>query len=155
MDLYRIHLAVWVQYWVHIWNLAFHLFILLFSNEILIFVTNTQVYLLSGDRRSKGGNWREKRNQLFSSLSLFFSAHLGGNNFWRRICILYILSSQKPGKFFKNSCLNYNQNSAHKSSQLCIKNVFFIFPLFFWRYLGDQDKTITRRVADAIFNPFS
>ena len=47
----------------------------------------TKVYLLSGDRRSKGGNWREKRNQLFSSLSLFLSAHLGENNFCRRVHI--------------------------------------------------------------------
>ena len=43
-----------------------------------------------------------------------------------------------------------------KSTQFWLKD-FFLFFNFFCRYLGDlnQDKTITKRVADAIFNPLS
>ena len=59
-------------------------------------------------------------------------------------------------QFFKNSIWNYNQNSAKKQTTLT-KMVFQSSFNFFCRYLGDpnQDKTLTRRVADAIFNPLS
>ena len=58
-------------------------------------------------------------------------------------------------KFFKNFNWNNNQNSTKKHPILTER--FFSFFNFFCRYLGDlnQDKTITKRVADAIFNPLS